>query len=282
MTFFRNMTHEDIASGLMLCRYAGWNQVSEDWQIFLDLNPTGCRVAFDEAGKVVGTVTTISYDDHFSWIGMVLVLPEKQRQAIGTQLLMEALQLLSNQSTVKLDATPAGRNVYLKLNFVDEYRINRMHHDGNSFQPFPPSSVRAMLDTDFPDVFKLDCKVFGADRRGVLERNYKRAPKYALVAEAKGQISGFCFGRPGYNFDQIGPVIAQRFEEAHNLLLGALSQAQRKPIIVDAPDHSPAWTEFLSALGIVVQRPFIRMYRGSNSHPGVPAHQFAITGPEFG
>lgn len=282
MTVFRNMTHEDIASGLMLCRYAGWNQVSDDWQIFLDLNPTGCRVAIDEAGNVVGTVTTISYEDHFSWIGMVLVHPEKQRQGIGTQLLMEALQSLSNQNTVKLDATPAGRNVYLKLDFVDEYGINRMRLVGNSFQAFPASSVRVILDTDFPDLLKLDCEVFGADRRAVLERNYSRAPQYALVAETKGQIRGFCFGRPGYNFDHIGPVIAQRFEEARDLLLGALSQAQGKPIIVDAPDQSRVWTEFLSSLGFVVLRPLIRMYRGSNAHPGFPEHQFAITGPEFG
>ena len=77
-------------------------------------------------GNVMGTVTTIPYENHFAWIGMVLVDPSKRRQGIGTQLLREALQLTADQETIKLDATPAGREVYLKLGFVDEYKIIRM------------------------------------------------------------------------------------------------------------------------------------------------------------
>ena len=282
MISFRNMTHEDIPSGLLLCRYATWNQTSEDWQVFLELNPNGCRVALDETGNVVGTVATLHYENHFSWIGMVLVHPEKQRQGIGTQLLMEALQLLRNHDTVKLDATPAGRNVYQKLNFVDEYRIDRMHRPADPAQELHTTSARAMQAEDFPGVLRLDYEVFGADRREVLERNFRRAPQYALVVKAHGRVQGFSLGRPGYNFDQIGPLVAHRFNDASQLLLGALNQARGKTIIVDALDHTPPWTYFLTSLGFVVMRPLIRMYRGSNSHPGIPEHQFGIAGPEFG
>src|SRR5690349_11093844 len=126
MVVYRKMVKADIDAGLILCRSAGWNQLENDWKIFLELSPDGNRVAVDENGKVVGTVTTISYEDHFSWIGMVLVDPEKKRQGIGTQLLLEALRVLVNMDTIKLDATPAGREVYLKLGFVDEYMLSRM------------------------------------------------------------------------------------------------------------------------------------------------------------
>jgi ribosomal protein S18 acetylase RimI-like enzyme len=40
---------------------------------------------------------------------MVLVDGAFQRQGIGMQLLSEALQILGEQETVKLDGTPAGR-----------------------------------------------------------------------------------------------------------------------------------------------------------------------------
>src|SRR6478672_1599886 len=126
MIEYRKMTPGDIDAGLSLCRSAGWNQIENDWKLFLALSPDGACVAVDEHGKVVGTVTTISYDNRFSWIGMVLVDPEKKRQGIGTHLLREALHVLEHIDTVKLDATPAGREVYLKLGFVDEYMLSRM------------------------------------------------------------------------------------------------------------------------------------------------------------
>src|SRR5688572_27629990 len=126
MTVYRTMTPEDIPAGLHLCRLAGWNQLARDWELFLQINKKGCSVAFDDTGKVIGTVATIPYENHFTWIGMVLVDPSKQRQGIGTGLLQEALRLTANQETIKLDATPAGREVYSKFGFVDEYEIIRM------------------------------------------------------------------------------------------------------------------------------------------------------------
>src|SRR5437870_1197077 len=109
MIEYRKMTTGDIAAGLLLCRSAGWNQLEDDWKTFLELDPDGSRVAVDDNGKIVGTVTTVKYEDHFGWIGMVLVDPSKKRQGIGTQLLNESLDILSEQETIKLDATPAGR-----------------------------------------------------------------------------------------------------------------------------------------------------------------------------
>ncbi len=126
MIAYREMTPDDIRAGLNLCRLAGWNQLARDWELFLQIHSKGCRVGVDDAGNVVGTVTTIPYENHFTWIGMVLVDPAKRRQGIGTQLLRDALQLTADHETIKLDATPVGREVYLKLGFVDEYRITRM------------------------------------------------------------------------------------------------------------------------------------------------------------
>ena len=120
------MVDGDVPAGLSLCRAAGWNQTVEDWELFLKLSPEGCRVAVDEGGQVMGTVTTVRYEDRFSWIGMVLVDPMRQRQGIGIQLLRESLQVLCEDDTVKLDATPAGRHIYLQLDFTDEYFLSRM------------------------------------------------------------------------------------------------------------------------------------------------------------
>ena len=67
------MTEQDIPAGLRLNTIAGWNQTSTDWRRFLQNSPNGCFVMEHDA-KVVGTATTISYENRFAWIGMVLVV----------------------------------------------------------------------------------------------------------------------------------------------------------------------------------------------------------------
>jgi hypothetical protein len=53
-------------------------------------------------------------------------------------------------------------------------------------------------------------------------------------------------------------------------------------MIVDALHHSREWLEWLQQNGFTEQRPFMRMFIGTNKWPGKPEHQFAILGPEFG
>ena len=281
MIAYREMTAVDIPAGLNLCRLAGWNQLARDWELFLQINSKGCRVGVDDAGNVIGTVTTIPYENHFTWVGMVLVNPSKQRQGVGTRLLHEALELNAHLDTIKLDATPAGREVYLKLGFVDEYKIVRMPGRPITTNHPKPGARRVMIN-DFPSLLKFDREVFGADRQSVLEWNFKGAPQYAFIVEEQGRIQGFCLGRPGYDFDQIGPIIANDTDVATQLLTSALLQAADKPIVVDILTHTTEWVTFVSSLGFTESRQLIRMYRGSNNHPGVPQKQFAILGPEFG
>ena len=242
----------------------------------------GGRVAIEEERKVVGTVTTVRYQDHFSWIGMVLVDPVFRKMGIGRHLLNESLQILEAERTVKLDATPAGREIYLKLDFVDEYPLSRMLCMEISGEKLPPSKARTVRAEDFSRILEFDYRVFGADRKEVLEWSWKNSPTVAFITEDGNAITGFCFGRPGHNYTHIGPVIAKDIEQAIQLVSAALHCCLQHPVIIDSAHHSPAWMAWLSSIGFVEQRPFIRMYKGTNDWPGLPEKQFAILGPEFG
>src|SRR2546425_6654350 len=119
------MAPSDIPAGLRLCRASGWNQLESDWRCFLELNPEGCRVVECNSGEcangVAGTVATLRYEEKFSWVSMLLVDPGMRHRGIGSLLLGEALRLLADMETIRLDATPAGKLVYDKFGFVDEY-----------------------------------------------------------------------------------------------------------------------------------------------------------------
>ena len=282
MIVYRPMIAEDIPAGLFLCRAAGWNQTAEDWELFLRLSPEGCRVAVDQGEHVRGTVATVKYENHFSWIGMVLVDPAMQRQGIGIQLLRESLCVLCDEDTIKLDATPAGRQIYVQLDFADEYAISRMEARKFVANDLPTSGARPAESKDWAALLSFDRQVFGADREMVLQSMLKRAPQYAFVSEDRGRINGYCFGRPGHYFSQIGPVIASDFDTARAVASAALQNCAGSPVVIDALHQIPGWKQWLSSIGFIEQRPLIRMYRGSNAYPGIPEKQFAILGPEFG
>lgn len=281
MISYRFMKSGDIPAGLALCRAAGWNQLARDWELFLHLSPEGCRVAINDEGKVVGTVTTIRYPPFFSWIGMVLVDPACRRQGIGMQLLKEALRILHNEQTVKLDATPAGREVYLKLDFVDEYPLSRMVCTDTA-KRWKESDARPLTKNDLSAVTELDRDVFGADRQSLLDWMREGSPQLAFVIEEKNEVQGFCLGRRGYSFTHIGPVIAKSTLAAKNLVSAALNNCMGDAVVLDILYFDPEWKEWLTSIGFAEQRSFIRMYRGSNNFPGLPKNQFAVLGPEFG
>ncbi len=276
------MVSEDIPAGLSLCRTAGWNQTAEDWELFLRLSPQGCRVAVDDEGRVRGTVATVRYESGLCWIGMVLVDPAYRRMGIGAGLLREALRLFSDQDTVKLDATPAGKQVYVQLDFRDELPISRMEITQGEKHYAAAGHVRRIHADDLPGIMATDQTVFGARRDVVLRSLLVRAPQFAWVSERAGRIQGYCFGRIGHKFAHIGPVVADDIDTAKDVVKAALSEVPGRPVVLDALCHSSPWLQWLKSIGFTGQRPLIRMYRGENTHAGIAERQFAILGPEFG
>lgn len=279
---FRDMTPEDIKAGLELCRAARWNQTVRDWELYLRLRPGSCRVAVRNE-RVVGTVATTSYEDRFAWIGMVLVDPAERGQGIGARLIAEALEVLKDMASIRLDATPSGHAVYQKLGFVDEYRLCRMEAAPLSAGlALLRNPARQMMKDDLPAVAIFDREVFGADRRLTLEWVFDGAPEYAWVIEERGQIAGYTFGRRGFNFEHLGPIVAHDQQTARRLVSACLDRHASKPFIIDASHTIAGWRSWLESTGFREQRPFIRMYYRDNPYPGLPAKQFGILGPEFG
>lgn len=276
----RQMTEEDIPAGGRLCRASGWNQIESDWRLFLEQNAEGCLVA-EIDGEVAGTVATLPYQNRFTWLAMVLVEPSKRRNGIGTKLLEQALGRSGDNTCVRLDATAAGRQIYPRYGFHDEYPISRMvcarPHTALHRQR---ADARPVRSEDLPRILELDREVFGADREPVLRSLQARAPEYAwLIADS--HIKGYCFGRDGFDYQQIGPVVATD-EHVAQALVSCCLRADTKPHLIDVPEHSTAWLDWLHLIGFLKERSFTRMFRGESKYPGDPKRVFAAAGPELG
>ncbi len=276
----RVMTIPDIPAGMRLKEIAGWNQTPADWERFLSASPEGCFVTEVE-GRVVGTATTINYEDRFAWIGMVLVDPDYRGRGIGTRLLEKAIEYLdgSGVPTLKLDATPQGKPIYKKLGFNEEYEIERWVLRRS---PVAKTSGAPGPLPDFEGILNWDRVVFGADRSRLLSSVDRESPDFTLTAERRGSLAGYAAGRRGSLADHLGPWVARDEASAREQLDEFLRRSARGTLFVDCMKSSPFARELLVSHGFELSRPLTRMFRGPNAHPGQPELVCAILGPEFG
>jgi GNAT superfamily N-acetyltransferase len=279
---FRAMTPADIEAGLRLCRSSRWDQVSRDWARFLSSGDAGATAAVTE-GRVIGTSARIRYGERFGWIGMVLVDPEAQGHGLGASLLKYSLDALKDLPAIRLDATPAGYPLYLKQGFIEEGRLRRMEGTPAIAGAMTEQhGTQPMTRNDLAEIARMDLGAFGAPRTELLEWMFEGAPELALVSRREGKLVGYLFGRHGFEFQHLGPVVALDFRTAAELTRACLSRQTNRAFIIDASCHDKEWLGFLEQTGFREQRPFIRMHRGGTQPFGEPQHQYAILGPEFG
>jgi GNAT superfamily N-acetyltransferase len=279
------MTEADLEDGLRLSRASGWNQTVEDWRVLLSVGPGLFRVAAEE-GRIVAAGGAARYGDALAWICMILVDPARRGHGIGTRIFDDVLERCQREraagrlGSVGLDATPAGRGIYLRRGFSDGPELQRM-----SIVPkgagAAPGAVRAMEPSELELVLARDRQVFGADRAPVLRWAFEQAPELAWIARLGDRVAGYCFGRQGDHSAHVGPVVAEDRATARDLVRACHSRPRGRPLILDARAE-PSWLQALDALGLRVTRAFTRMYLGDARPTAQPERERAVFGPEFG
>jgi ribosomal protein S18 acetylase RimI-like enzyme len=281
----RPMRPDDVPFAMEVKNLAGWNQSARDWLGYLEYEPSGCFVA-EVGGRRVGTATSIAYGDRCGWIGMVLVHPDARRLGIGTKLLRRAIAYLQERGvrSVKLDATPMGRTVYVPMGFQDEYELSRYEGVAPAAVPATSAAVQFMTERDVPELAALDAEAFGVERLPVLRSMSTRNPEFCFVHRSPHDrsVDGFLIARHGHNAVQIGPWIARDAAGAEELWVTFLRRVPGKRVFVDVPHPNAAGVALLQRYGFTVQRGFMRMFLGENVTPGRPAWVFGTSSAEKG
>ena len=204
------MTEADLEGGLRLSRASGWNQTLEDWRTLISLGPGLFRVALRGA-DVVASGGAVCYGEALAWICMILVRPDERGHGLGKQIFDEVLERARARVSagrlraVGLDATPAGRGLYLQRGFRDGPALVRLRAEPEAARTARPGPTSPLAASDLAGVLERDLVVFGADRGVVLRRLARSAPELARVALDGGRVRGYCFGRHGDHADQLGP-----------------------------------------------------------------------------
>ena len=174
--------------------------------------------------------------DALAWVAMMLVDPAERRAGFGAQLLAEALAALADAPCVGLDATPLGEPLYRRFGFVADYSLARTKAIVDCARlPELAGPARLMRESDLAAVCRWDREVFGADRSRLLASLFDRAPECAWVVDDARTCKGYTFGRPGYLYGQLGPVVAADAGTARELVTRCLSRLGGRAFAIDAP-----------------------------------------------
>ena len=270
-----------LADALALSNEANWNQVADDWAMMIT---AGEAIGFqDTGGRLIASALTLPYGDQFGWISMVIVTQLWQKQGLATRLLNSCIQRLEDKHLVPLlDATPAGENVYRPLGFLPQFGFERWEHEAveNISQTAAQRNNKTgMLEKFDPsEIIEKDRKIFGGDRRTIIESLIERSSEFSAVAKNNG---GFLLGRDGRTATHIGPISANSPKTAIALLNHALTTLSGT-VFIDACNHQNKFIVQLEKYGFRRQRPFLRMAKGYTNKLGQPEKMFAMAGPELG
>jgi len=277
------MQLNNLKDGMRLSGDEGWNQTEKDWRLLIE-TPENFGIVAEADNKVIGTITAMNYTNKIAWIGMVLVDKTYRGMGISKLLVTDILGKLKSCRSIKLDATPAGQQVYKKFGFEDEFSITRMIN--SSMQNFLIDNDKNILpepiqSKHIKEVAALDEKIFGADRTQLINYLLNEHPHKAWLLKHNGNVTGFVLGRAGNKFHHIGPVLASTIYDAKILISKELQALSNQPVVVDVLNDKEELINSLYSIGFTKQREFIRMYKKENSLAANDKY-YLICGPEFG
>lgn len=280
MPIIRAMTAADVPAGLELCRFAGWNQLTRDWERMLEVCSEGLFVA-EENGRICASASAIAYGTTSGWIGMILVHPDFRRRGIATLLMNQCIDSLRRRGVrcIKLDATDQGRPVYLKLGFVDERPIIRVSAKAPLDGPVE-RTLRTIVEDDWPAITELDRRAFGADRLALL-RSFAGDGLSAVIEKA-GRIVAYGFARPGYEAALLGPIVAAETGAGLQVIKSLLAGLPPGRVFWDLLPENLAAAAVAKELGFAVERSLTRMYLGDGPAGGDASLVFSAAGFEWG
>jgi hypothetical protein len=194
--------------------------------------------------------------------------------------MVQALEALDagGATTIRLDATPLGRPLYEQLGFVPEYSLCR--YSGIPRRGEKDSKVAAYGPDQEAGILSLDQAATATDRGLLLRRLLAEQPDSVRVATQAGRMAGYLASRQGKRAVQIGPCIAESVA-GRALLADAWRRFSDQRVYVDVPDGNALAVSEVAQAGLTVERPFVRMCRGTRLADDV-SRLWACFGPEKG
>ncbi len=257
----RPMRSGEIPLAIDWAAAEGWNPGLSDAACFAVVDPDGFLIA-ERDGVPVATISCVNYDDHFAFLGFYIVRPDLRGHGYGLRI-WQAAMAHAGARVVGLDGVVAQQDNYRRSGF--SYAYANVRYGGRPLAP-PQSAARpdliALANVPLDDIEASDAAVFPA-RRGAFLQAWIGAPGHvgrALIRD--GSLVAWGVIRPCRTGHKIGPLVAERRDDAEVVISALLSVAGVSEVFLDVPAINPDAVALAESLGLEPVFETARMYTG--------------------
>ncbi|MCE9534751.1 MAG: GNAT family N-acetyltransferase [Planctomycetes bacterium] len=271
------MRPDDLALIRSWTAAEGWNPGLHDGPCFLATDPEGFFVG-ELDGQPISSISCVAYGDSFGFLGLYIVKPEFRGLGFGMRTWQTGIARLGTRN-VGLDGVLAQKSNYERSGFSFAYHHIRYQGEGGG--TIPPGLVR-LSTIPFEEVLAYDGLCFPAARPTFLRGWLALAESVALGCRRKGRLAGFGVARRCVEGFKIGPLFADDFAVAEQLLQGLSAETGGRFYLDIAEEaENPAASELVKQFGMVETFRVARMY--TKGRPRLDASRvFGITTMELG
>ena len=256
----------------------GWNPGLADADCFYAADPKGFLVGRID-GEPVGSISVVTYQPGFAFLGFYIVKPELRGQGHGFRLWQAGMAQLDNR-IVGLDGVIAQQANYKKSGFVLAHRNIRFGGAPACEQPRDPRIVP--IDPGVVDAVIAYDRAFFPAARDAFMRCWLRPDRRtgrALIED--GTIRGYGVVRQCRTGFKIGPLFADSDDRADLLFRALAAGAKDAEVFLDCPEPIRPATDLAARYRLLPVFETARMYRGAA--PDLPlSRMYGITTFELG
>jgi ribosomal protein S18 acetylase RimI-like enzyme len=276
----RCMTRPELDIALAWAKLEGWRPGLHDAEHFYPTDPNGFFIGLLD-DEPIGCISGVKYGDDFGFIGFYIVKPERRNQGFGLQLWQAAMNYLQGRN-IGLDGVIEQQHNYQKSGFHIACRHVRYQSTYNNEKPVPGTGIVAIDALPFEQLLQYDSRYFPAPRAGFLQSWIKQKQGAALAILAENSISGYGVIRACDGGFRVGPLFANSYRDAEQLLGALLSHIpQSSDFFIDIPESNQDALKLVTGYGMQAVFETARMYTQKN--PAIDLNgMFAVTTLELG
>jgi ribosomal protein S18 acetylase RimI-like enzyme len=280
----RTMRRDELDTVLQWAAREGWNPGLHDARCFHAADPEGFLVGLLD-GMLVASISVVRYGPNYGFLGLYIVVPEHRGKGYGWALWQAGLKHLGCRA-VGLDGVLAQQDNYRRSGFELEHRNIRY----TTASPAHLGRAEAAEHPDLVDLRRLaaaqvqdyDRPFFPAGRDAFLQAWLHAPGHHALGMMRDGRLAAYGVIRPCLSGYKIGPLFADRHEQAQTLLQALMARIPAgSAIFLDVPETNAAALELARSHGMEPMFETARMYKGKPALPDM-GRTFGITSFELG
>ncbi len=237
MSFYVNKISIDKMPFLIeMATEQGWNPGLNDSSAFYSADNNGFFIAELES-EAIGCISAVSYSEDFGFVGFYVMKKEFEGNYFGSQLALKAMRYLYDKN-VGLDGLIDRVENYVRLGFKYAYPNARYEMIVPDIWEYTPcTKIQDYNDNHFSDICKYDRQCFPAERAKFLQTWLNMGNATAKVLFNENQIRGYAVVRKCLNGFKIGPLFADGFVQAENLLLSLIAELPAgESVYLDIPE----------------------------------------------